>query len=67
MATLTADQVRDSAFTMVALSAVAYAEARLALGRIFSSALEHGLSLPEIAEASGRTEAFITELLDEVG
>lgn len=66
MATLTADQVRDAAYTMAAVGAVAYAEARLALARIYRQALDHGITVAEIADASGRTEAFITELIGEL-
>jgi hypothetical protein len=62
---LSAAEIRASAYTMAALGAVAYAEARLATARIFASCIDHGLTVAELVEASGRTEAFVSELLAE--
>lgn len=67
MAPLTADQIRDAAYTAVAVASVAYAEQCIALVRMLAAARDHGLTLPELAEASGRSEAFITELLGLAG
>lgn len=62
---LTADQIRDAAYNQVATAAVFYQQGHVGLVRMLACARDHGLTLPELAEASGRSEAFITELLEE--
>lgn len=68
---LTPDQIRDAAYTMVAVAAVAYEQERLALSRTFArmltAARDHGLTLDELVEASGRDRALVEQLLEEAG
>lgn len=65
MATLTAEQIRDAAYTQVATAAVAYQQHRLAFARTLAMAASHGLTVPELVEASGRAEALVVALLRE--
>jgi hypothetical protein len=62
---LTPAQIRDAAYTQIAIASVAYAEQRIALVRMLAAGRDHGLTPAELAEASGRPEAFVAELLQE--
>lgn len=63
---LTADEIRDAAHNQVAIAAQAYAEHRLAFARTLRMAADHGLTVPELVEASGRAETLVIALLREI-
>lgn len=64
---LTPEQIRDAAFSQIAIASVAYAEQRIALVRMLAAGRDHGLTVPELADAAGRPVSLILELLLEEG
>lgn len=66
MARLTPDEIRDAANNQVAVAAVAYQENRLAFARMLAAARDHGLTVDELVEASGRSESLVIALLREL-
>lgn len=64
---VTQAEIRAAAYTQVAVASVAYAQERIAFVRMLAAARDHGLTLPELAEASGRSEDAVTDLLEEFG
>ena len=55
----------DAAYNAVAAASVGYEQARNALRSACWSALPHGLTVPDLARASGRDVTYIHELLRE--
>lgn len=49
----------------VAIFSVAYEQSRNDLRSTCTDALRHGLTVADLAQASGRSEAFITDLIGE--
>lgn len=66
---LTKTEIRDAAETLIAISVVALADQRRALGVIVRDAVRthRVLTLEEAAERTGMTPRDLEELMDEVG
>jgi hypothetical protein len=58
--------VRDAAWNAVAVASVAWQQSVGALRHILDLARGHGLTVDDLAEASGLSTAFINELLEQV-
>jgi len=62
---MSAAGIRDAAVNAVAVASLAYQQEVVALTRVLDCAHRHGLTVTDLAHASGLDEAFITRLLEE--
>lgn len=59
-------EIRDAAFTAVAVASVAYQQEGVTFASVLACARGHGLTVDDLVHASGFDAAFITRLLEQV-